>query len=109
MFVSWIVSGITDLDSSHIDTSVLNRSHITVGNKKHSSAKNSQMNKSALSPDEHSVISPDSAINTSRSFIMNSSMNGGKRQKLNDRFGDSSVLDESVILSPQRTTKVCET
>jgi hypothetical protein len=89
-------SGMTDMDSSHFDSSVLSRSHMTT------TRKATKTNKS-FSPDS-SVLSPDNAINSSRSFL-NSSMNGGKRQKLNDRTEDLSVLDDSAMMSPIRTTK----
>jgi hypothetical protein len=89
-------SGMTDMDSSHIDSSVLSRSHMTTRKAAKACSK-------SFSPDSF-ALSPDSAINSSRSFL-NSSMNGGKRQKLNGRTDDLSLLDDSAVLSPIRTTK----
>lgn len=94
-------SGMTDLETSHVDSSAMSRSHLLTVRKTGSK----QLNKT-LSPDDSAVLSPENGVNSSRSFILNSSMNGGKRQKLNDRFEEVSLLDDSAIMSPQRTTKV---
>lgn len=85
-----------------MDTTV-NRSYMTMTTRK-SASKAGQLQKT-FSPD-NSTLSPDTALNnsSSRSFILNSSMNGGKRQKLNDRFDDVSILDDNIVLSPPRKT-----
>lgn len=98
-------SALTDVD---ISTSFIGtRSSHT---KKHmSSALRSSSLSKSFSPDETTLslaTSPGGGENNRSSFILNSSINGGKRQKLNSRREDLSALDNSLLLSPQRPAKV---